>query len=211
VAQQRTVWTILFVIFLTGVFSGCRMTEGQKNVAFLAGREVPQIAEHERPAHWGAIQPLGGVPNFAHVTNDLYRGDEPTTNGMKNLAGRGIKTIICVRALHSTESRTAGLRLRYEQINMWAWSPQDEFVVQFLTIMNNPANRPAFIHCYTGGDRAGLYVAIYRVVFCGWTKEEAKREMLYGGYGFHEILVQYLVPYFDNLDIDTMKRRAGIP
>jgi len=208
--QTQTVWTV-FCLFLAGLSSGCRMTEGQKNVAFLAGREVPQMAVHERPAHWGTPLPLGGVPNFARVTGDLYRGDEPTANGMKNLAGMGVKTVICVRALHSTESRTAGLGLRYRQINMWAWSPQDEFVVQFLTIMNDPANRPAFIHCYTGGDRAGLYVAIYRVAFCGWSKEEAKREMLYGGYGFHEILVQYLVPYFDNLDIDAMKRRAGIP
>ena len=209
---KRPNWAFFPGMFLLAVvLVGCRMTEGQKNVAFLAGREVPQMALRERPANWGAPQPLTGVPNFARVTEDLYRGDEPTTNGMKNLAGMGVKTIICVRALHSTESRTAGLGLHYEQISMWAWIPRDEYVVQFLRIMSDSANRPAFIHCYTGGDRAGLYVAIYRVAFCGWSKEDAKREMLYGGYGFHEILVDYLVPYFDNLNIDDMKRRAGVP
>jgi len=93
---------------------------------------------------------------------------------------------------------------------MWAWQPHDEYVVQFLKIMKNPANRPVFVHCYTGGDRVGLFVAVYRVAFCGWTKTEAEREMLYGGGGFHQILIKYLVPYFDSLDIDAVMRRAGM-
>jgi len=43
----------------------------------------------------------------------------------------------------------------------------------------------------------------------GWTKEETMREMTQGGFGFHEIW-KNLPNWFENLDIEVMKEKAGI-
>jgi protein tyrosine phosphatase (PTP) superfamily phosphohydrolase (DUF442 family) len=185
-------------------------TEGQKNVAFLAGREV--ATDQPREDYWGQPIPLQGVPNFYRVSDDLYRGDEPSPGGMRRLEHIGIRTIVNVRswAAHGTQGRMQGLGMKYMNIPMVAWQPRDVEVIQFLRIMGAPDNRPVFLHCYTGGDRVGLLTAIYRVAFCGWPKSEARNEMLYGGYGFHQVLVQYLVTYFDQLDIEALKAKAGL-
>ncbi len=187
---------------------GCHV-EGYKNVAFLAGREVQPM-----PRQWYWAQPMNvrGIPNFCKVTDDLYRGDEPSANGMKAVREMGVRTVICVRSWssHGTKDRMKGLGMRYEQIFIVAWQPTDDEIVQFLRIMADRKNRPVFMHCYTGGDRVGLLTAFYRVVYCGWPKEEALNEMLYGGYAFHEMLVKYLATYFENANIDELKRRAGV-
>ena len=198
--------SVLFIAVVAALTAGCKV-EGFKNVAFLAGREIPA---GQRQTYWAQPIQATGVPNMYRVSDDLYRGDEPTRNGMKQLGAMGIRTVVCVRSLHSTQSRVNGLGMKYEQIKMVAWEPTDDHMIQFLRIMKDPANRPVFIHCYTGGDRAGLLTAFYRVIFNGWTKEEARREMLEGGYGFHQILVKYLVTYYDNVSIDELARRAGI-
>jgi protein-tyrosine phosphatase len=38
-------------------------------------------------------------------------------------------------------------------------------------------NGPVYIHCRTGSDRAGLAVAIYRVIECGWDTPRALDEL----------------------------------
>lgn len=200
----RLFWGLLCLMAIA--LSSCKV-EGFKNVAFLAGREVPA---QERKPHWAQPQPLPGVLNLCRVDDTFYRGDEPTRTGLKQLQQMGIKTVVTVRALHPIDGRMKGLGMKYEVIPMYAWKPSDEHVAQFLRIMADPDNHPVFLHCYTGGDRAGLLAAAYRVTYCGWSKEEARAEMIYGGYGFHEVLIKYLVGYFDAMDVERVKQMAGL-
>ena len=51
--------------------------------------------------------------------------------------------------------------------------------------------------------------AIYRVAICNWTKEEAIKEMTEGGFGHHTIWTN-LVQFIKDLDIDGIKKQAGI-
>lgn len=51
--------------------------------------------------------------------------------------------------------------------------------------------------------------AVYRIVIEGWTKEEAIREMIDGGYGFHSIWA-YLPVWIRNLDIEDINAKAGL-
>ncbi len=37
---------------------------------------------------------------------------------------------------------------------------------------------PVLVHCRAGSDRAGVLVALYRIYFQGWSKDDAKRDML---------------------------------
>lgn len=198
-----------FMVLVPTFLCSCQL-EGRKNVAFLAGREIK--SDTPRAWYWAQPMPVTGVPNCYKVSDDLVRGDEPSVNGLKRLQKMGVRTSVCVRSwgVHGTESRAKEAGLEYRQIYMVAWAPTEEDIVEFLRIMADPANRPVFIHCYTGGDRAGLLTAVYRVAFCGWPKSEARDEMLLGNYAFHQILVNYLVPFFEQLDIDRLKRQAGV-
>ena len=99
--------------------------------------------------------------------------------------------------------------ISYEQVYMKAWHAEKEDVVQFLRIVTNPSRLPIFVHCEHGSDRTGMMVAIYRVVVSGWTKKQAIREMVEGGYGFHSIWAN-LPRFIRNLDVNAIRKEAGI-
>jgi hypothetical protein len=50
---------------------------------------------------------------------------------------------------------------------------------------------------------------LYRVALQGWSKQEALKEMTDGGFGFHGIW-ENLIQWINGLDIDRIKRKAGI-
>ena len=45
-----------------------------------------------RPAKWARPMALPGVSNFYQVTTNLYRGAQPTTEGMVGLQALGVRT-----------------------------------------------------------------------------------------------------------------------
>src|SRR2546423_959375 len=65
------------------------------------------------------------LPNFHQVSDVLYRGAQPTENGLQFLAGMGITTVINLRAadansaLEEQWAQAAGLR--YFSIPMSGW------------------------------------------------------------------------------------------
>ena len=52
--------------------------------------------------------------------------------------------------------------------------------------------------------------AIYRVAFEGWTKDEALDELLNGGFGWHSVWNETLLPFFAGADIALLKEKAGV-
>jgi protein tyrosine/serine phosphatase len=164
-----------------------------------------------RPAAWARRLELPGCPNLHKVSEDLYRGAQPTAEGMKQLNKLGVRTVVNLRSFNSDrpEMERAGVEFNYEHIWMKAWHAEDEEVVRFLKIVADPAKRPVFVHCKHGADRTGTMCAIYRVAVQGWTRQAALREMTAGGFGFHG-LWQNLLRYVQDLDVDDLKRRAGM-
>ncbi len=158
-----------------------------------------------------SVEPIAieGVSNLYCFGPDLYRGAQPTLTGFEKLQKLGIKTIINLRSFHSDKKEVIKLGISYEQVYMKAWHAEKEDVVQFLRIVTDPSRLPIFVHCEHGSDRTGLMVAIYRVVVRGWTKEQAIREMVEGGYGFHSIWGN-LVHFIRNLDVNAIRKEAGI-
>ena len=67
------------------------------------------------------------------------------------------------------------LGLRYFNIPVVFADPKEEQVAEFLKITDDPANRPAFIHC-TGAIRVGAFWMIRRVLRDGWSIEAAEEE-----------------------------------
>jgi len=166
-------------------------------------------APAERSVKWAQPVELPGCPNLHKVSEDLYRGAQPTAEGMRHLKELGIKTIVNLRSFNSDRDEMGDLQFNYEHIDVKAWHAEDEDVVRFLKIVSDRSNSPFFVHCEHGADRTGMMCAVYRIAVQDWSEEEALKEMRDGGYGFHGVW-QNLVRYINNLDIDEMKRRAAL-
>jgi protein tyrosine/serine phosphatase len=163
----------------------------------------------ERSANWAQPITLEGVPNLHKVSADLYRSAQPTAEGMRNLRRMGIETMVSLRSFHSDLDKIGYTGLAYEQIYMKAWHPEEKEVIRFLQIVSNPRRAPVLVHCQHGSDRTGMMCAMYRIVAHQWTKEEAIREMIDGGYGFHEVWAN-IVPWINKLDVERIRKEAGL-
>ena len=161
-----------------------------------------------RPDHWARPLEFDGLPNFYKVTDSLYRGAQPTAEGMRQLKKLGIKTVVNLRSLHSDKDEIGDIDLAYEHIRM-IWHPNEEEVVHFLKIVSDKNRTPVFVHCMHGADRTGVMCGIYRVAICNWTKQEAIAEMTKGGFGYHKIWTN-LIGFIENLDISDIKKKAKI-
>lgn len=163
-----------------------------------------------RPASWAQPVAVAGINNCYEVTTNLYRGAQPTTEGMKHLQALGIKTVISLRGLHSDMDKVSGTGLKPVRLKMEPWHSDEDEVVFFLKAATDTNNLPVFVHCERGADRTGTMCAMYRIVVCGWTKEQALNEMKHGGFGFN-FLWHNLVSFVEKADIARIKRRVGLP
>ena len=177
-------------------------------VALIVTASVTAGPQGVRPAHWAQPVALKGVPNLHKVSDRLYRSAQPTAEGMKNLKGMGIETIVSLRSFHSDRDEIGYTGLAYEHIYMKAWHPEEKEVVRFLQIVTNPGRMPVLVHCQHGADRTGTMCAVYRVAVQGWTKDEAIKEMLDGGFGFHGTWAN-LASWINKLDIEKIRKEAG--
>jgi protein tyrosine/serine phosphatase len=71
----------------------------------------------------------------------------------------------------------------------------------FRELMDNPDTYPALIHCRAGLHRTGVMVAIYRMEYQGWTRDEAMCELRAHGFGHYaataanDYIAQYVLLY----------------
>jgi protein tyrosine/serine phosphatase len=163
----------------------------------------------KRPATWATPRTLAGVPNYHKVDANLYRGAQPSAEGMKNLKAAGIATVANLRSFSSDRKEIGTTGLAYEHIYMKAWHPERKEAVRFLQIVTDRKRTPVFVHCHYGSDRTGAMCALYRIAVQGWSKDDAIREMTKGGYGFHKTWAN-LPKWIHELDIDALKKDAGI-
>ena len=167
------------------------------------------IASATEPHRWATKIERVGLGNFHRVTANLYRGAQPTAEGLRAAEAMGVKTVIDLRVFHSDADEAAGTKLALERISFKTWHPEDDDVVRFLQIVTVRKKQPVFVHCQHGSDRTGTMIAIYRIAVQGWSKREAIDEMTKGGFGFHPMW-KNLIAYIEKLDVAALKRRAGI-
>jgi protein tyrosine/serine phosphatase len=163
----------------------------------------------DRPATWAVPMDRAGIPNLHEVAPTFYRGAQPTAEGMRVLSALGVRTVINLRALHDDADLLEGTDLGVESICFNTWHPEEEDVVRFLRLVTDPVRQPVFVHCMHGADRTGMMCAIYRVAVCGWTKDEAIREMTTGGFGYHAMWND-VVRYVQDLDVARIRSEAHL-
>lgn len=148
---------------------------------------------------------LPGLENFAQVSPDLFRGEQPTAEGFRQLKQMGVKTVVNLRSMHSDRDEMKGTGLGYLHIIFNAWHPEDEDVVRFLKLVQDPANHPVFVHCQHGADRTGMMVAIYRVIEQGWTIDQAMAEL--PRFGYHPVWKE-IRQYLEHFDAEAMRKQV---
>lgn len=159
-------------------------------------------------AAWAEPVAMDGVANFHRVSPVLYRGAQPTAEGMKNLKKMGIKTIVSLRSYHSNRNEIGQTDLAYEHIYMKPWHPEDKEVVRFLRIVMDPKRTPVFVHCMRGAERTGAICAAYRIILQGWSKEEAIKEMADSRFDFHEVW-DNLPRWIMRLDVEAIRKELA--
>ncbi len=160
----------------------------------------------DRPEKWAVPMKLDGVANLHKVTDNLYRSEQPTAEGMKNIEKLGIKTVINLRNFHSDKDKLNGTGLLNEELDVNTWHIEDEDVVKFIKIVRKKENGPFLVHCQHGADRTGVMCAMYRIIEEGWTKEDAIKEMTDGGYGFHSMWFN-IINYVKKVDVEKIKKQ----
>lgn len=150
-----------------------------------------------------------GLPNFAQVSSNLYRGAQPEQAGFEALTRLGVRTVVNLRSLHDDDLRP-DLPLRELRVPMRAENPELADVKSFLRLVTTPTNLPAFVHCRRGADRTGLMVASYRVVVQGWDKPRALEEMKSGGFAFFPGY-RDIVTLIEQLDAASLRAELGLP
>lgn len=176
---------------------------------FFSAAYGDETSATSRPTHWAVPIQMEGAPNLHKVSESLFRSAQPSAEGMKNLKAMGVETIINLRSFHSDRDEIGEARLAYEHIYMKAWHAEEEDAIKFLQIVANPKRGPVLVHCQHGADRTGTMCILYRVAVQGWSKEEALKEMVQGGFGFHGIW-ENLIQWINGLDIERIKKRVGI-
>jgi uncharacterized protein (TIGR01244 family) len=137
---------------------------------------------------WAANIELAGVANFHQVNQNLYRGAQPTDEGLKNLADLGVRTIVDLR--HGKEHSNAEQKeaesfgLHYVSVPMEGLNaPTDQQVATFMAVLNASDEGPVFVHCREGKDRTGAVIASYRIAHDHWSNDRALQEAK--TYGLH--------------------------
>jgi len=194
------------IVLVTVVGSACRQVP---NPLLFGSMNTTRSTGHLAGAQWAEPMEVQGLPNLYRVSDDLYRGALPTTQGLQELKKLGVRTVIDLRESDDNQAKMAELGLIYEHIPMTAFHVKDDHVVQFLRIAGDPGRAPIFVHCQRGADRTGLMCAIYRIAFQGWTKEQAIAEMTQGGFRFNHGY-QNVVNYIRDVNIDRLKQQAGL-
>ena len=164
------------------------------------------ISHSDRP-----VDPETGVLNFTKVSDGLWRGGQPSAESFAKLKTMGVRTVVSLRTFDVDQRLLEGLGFKYLHISFKAGHPETEDVVAFLKTVEDPANRPVFVHCKWGTDRSGMMTAVYRIVVEGWSKEEALDEMR--TMGFNEAW-DSISDYVERLDVPALHERlreSGAP
>lgn len=120
------------------------------------------------------------IKNFFRMDKQFCAGGQPAMEDLARLKAEGVRAIVNLRRAEEynaaeEESKAKELGLRYFSIPVAADALKDEQVEEFLKITADPQNRPAFVHCRTGG-RVATFWMIRRALVDGWKVEDAEAE-----------------------------------
>lgn len=154
-----------------------------------------------------------GIDNFGKVSDHYYRGSQPAAEQLVKLKELGVKTVIDLRKDRVDEAsawaRDAGLQ--YINIPLTTKSAATaEQTSYFLSLVNDPANLPVYVHCKGGRHRTGQMTAIYRITHDGWNADQAYAEMkkydFEDSFFYPRSLKKYVFSYYERFNSEKISK-----
>ncbi len=158
----------------------------------------------QRNNKWANPVASGYVENFFKVDEGVYRCAQPGADAFAELESAGIREVLNLRNFHDDYKNAKQTQLTLHRVRMRAGNPDREKMVEALQVIKNRKG-PIVIHCWHGSDRTGVVIALYRIVFQGWTKGEAIDELENGGYGYHSIFSD-IKTFIREVDVEALKK-----
>jgi tyrosine-protein phosphatase SIW14 len=146
----------------------------------LAASTSAIAASPASPAASAAAVSRVHISNFGKVGDEYYRGAQPDGRDYDDLAALGVKTVIDLTkdGRDNEKGMVEHAGMSFVRIPMTTGErPSDAAVKQFLSIVNDPAKQPVYVHCQGGQHRTGVMTAVYRMTKYGWTEDKAYDEM----------------------------------
>jgi len=155
-----------------------------------------------------------GILNYGKISDRLYRGAQPDSEGIKSLKKLGVKMIVNLRMPgeawkdEATEARASGIL--YTNFPMGGFArPSEAQVRQILSLFESFPD-PVFVHCQHGCDRTGTIVACYRIFHDHWSSDKALVEAKkYGISGFEFRMKRFVVNFGRPPKPDLRQARAN--
>lgn len=163
-------------------------------------------AQEVRNAQWAV--PVEQSVNLFRITPQLYRSAQLGKADVSVVKSLGIQTVISLRNFHDDDTvlRSSGVKIKRIGINTWSVSDR-QIIAALRAIKSAEKDGPVLLHCLHGADRTGLVSAMYRVVYQGWTKDQALQELTQGGYGYHSVW-KNIPKYLKAADIEKIRTAA---
>jgi protein tyrosine/serine phosphatase len=164
-----------------------------------------------RDAKWAQPILLEGMPNLNLVAPNLYRSAQPTAEGFKAAQEQlHLQTTLSLRESSNDSDLVVGTQIDNQSVPMNAAHITDAQIIAALKIVRAAqAKGPVLVHCLHGSDRTGVVIAMYRILYQGWSKAQAIDELKNGGFNFHSIF--FNIPIFiQNADIPAFKQALAI-
>ena len=147
------------------------------------------------------------VSNFYQVDSGLYRCAQPNKRAFLELSEIGMTTVVNLRYFDTDKRKAKKTDLQLFHIKMRASQCKEDEIVAVLRLIKNRQGA-IVIHCKHGADRTGLIIALYRILFQGWSKEDAIEELEQGAYNFHPIFSN-IPQYIRDLNVEDMQLKIG--
>lgn len=153
-------------------------------------------------------QIIGKLKNVYKIDEGIYRSEQPGVNDFIALEEMGLVEVLNLRRFRNDNKKAGKTDLKLHHISMKAGDIEEKEVIKALRIINERKG-PILIHCWHGSDRTGMLMAMYRIIFQNWSKDEAIHEMTNGNFGFHSIYGN-IIDFVRDADIAKIKKEAGI-
>jgi tyrosine-protein phosphatase SIW14 len=162
-----------------------------------------------RPDKWAQPVPSKALPNLFKVDDTVYRSGQPAPDGYEEARAMGIKSVVNLRhdLYEDLQVKSAGLVSIEVRIVVENFTEAD--VVKALKAIQR-APKPVLVHCKAGTFRTGVIMAMYRIVFQGWTKKEAEAELVKGGFGFDKWRHPNILAFIRKADVAGIKSQLGL-
>ncbi len=151
----------------------------------------------------------GKFKRLYQLNDSIYRSEQPSKKGFKDLETMGVKTSINFRRNKDDKGQAKGTSIALVHIPLKTKELTEEQLLGVLKAIQQ-SEKPVLVHCWHGSDRTGAVMATFRVVFQDWSKEDAIKELRLPELGYHENWYPNVIDLISNLDVERFRSELGI-